>query len=121
MDVFKTDLKKWIALDNEIRIIQNKIKKLNDETKSYKDNKEELTHKITNFMRENNMESNVITTSDGSIKFHESVIQSSITLKFLKTSLLQYYENEDEAEKVFNFIKNNRSSKTYFDLHRKIS
>ena len=122
MEQFKTDVQKWIALDNHILKLGNKIKEIQEQSKSHKENKDILTSRITNFMRENKMEENIITTSDGSIKFHETVTQGSITLKFLKTSLLQYFNNDEEtATKIFDFIKNNRSSKTSFDLFRKIN
>jgi len=122
MEEFKSDVQKWIALDNHILKLGNKIKEIQEQSKSYKENKEILTNRITNFMRENKIEENIITTSDGSIKFHETVSHGSITLKFLKTALLQYFNNDEEtATKVFDFIKNNRSSKTSFDLFRKIN
>ena len=54
MESFKKDIQQWIALDNQIIKIINKSKEIQEQAKPYKQNKEELTKRITNYMRENN-------------------------------------------------------------------
>ena len=119
--ILVNNIQQWITIDNQIIKMSKKIKEINDEIKPIKDNRDILTNKITTFMREKNIEDNIITTSDGSIKFHESIVHAPITLKHLKICLLQYFDTEQDAEKLFDFIKNNRSHKTVCELNRKIN
>ena len=76
---------------------------------------------ITTYMKKNEMQDHVINISDGDIRYNEQVAQSPITLKHLKNLLENYFQNNEESTKIYNYIKENREYKRIIDLKRKIN
>lgn len=121
MDDLRNLINQWIAYDDKINEINDKIKKTQENTKELKKNKENISVKITQYLKDNNMEESSIEINNNKIKLQETSQYSSITLKFLKECLLHYFkDNTEEYETLFNFIKDNRQMTKKIDLQRKI-
>jgi len=121
MDDLKNLINQWIVYDDKINEINDKIKKTQENTKELKKKKDNISLKVTQYLKDNNMEGSSIEIQNNKIKLQETSQYSSITLKFLKECLMHYYrDNNEEYEKIFNFIKNNRTMVKKIDLHRKI-
>lgn len=121
MDDLRNLINQWIAYDDKINEINDKIKKTQENTKELKKNKENISVKITQYLKDNNMEESSIEINNNKIKLQETSQYSSITLKFLKECLLHYFkDNNEEYETLFNFIKDNRQMTKKIDLQRKI-
>ena len=119
MDELKQMIEHWLVYDNKINEINLKIKKTQENTKELRNKRDILSSKITNYLIENKMEDRPIVIDNNQLKVQETMIQSSLTFKFLKDCLLQYFENEEETEKLLNFIKSNRTITKKIDLQRK--
>ena len=119
MDEFKKDIQEWVIIDNQLSEINQKIKDINEKAKPIRENKDLLTNKITTYMRKNNIENNIIKTKEGTIKFHENSTSAPITLKLLKQCLTEIIDDDNKVNHIFEYIKNKRTQKTYFDLQRK--
>ena len=118
---FKKNIKNWIECDNYLIENQEKIKQINEKTKAVKKKREELSNNITTYMKNNNMHDNIINISDGDLRYNETVAQTPITLKHLKFLLEKYYQDNNSALKIYNYIKENREYKKIIDLKRKIN
>ena len=117
----KKNIKNWIECDNYLIENQEKIKQINEKNKAVKKKREELSTWITTYMKKNEMQEHVINISDGDIRYNEQIAQSPITLKHLKNLLENYFQNNEESTKIYNYIKENREYKRIIDLKRKIN
>ena len=96
------DFKKWVELDNNQKIINDKIKKIRDE-------KNELSEKIFRQCKQRDIETFTVNISDGCLNIQDVKQANTITYKFLDESLKSYFKNEDEANKLLQYIKEKRT------------
>ena len=107
---FKESVLTWINIDKEIEELKKQIKVLKD-----KKNKD-IEPEIMNFMQTYNISD--LNTQGGRLKYSERSVKKGISRKSLLDNLMLYYNNnEDEAEKVTNFVYDNREEK----VQRKIT
>lgn len=96
------NIKDWVHLDN-------KCKKLNDEIKEIKDKKNDITNLILNYCNDNKIKP-TINISDGMLKLVDISQSNALSYKFLQDCFQKYYKtNEEEADRLLEFIKNERT------------
>jgi Fe-S cluster biogenesis protein NfuA len=112
MEIEKS-VKQWVLLDN-------KIKELNDEVKSYREQKKQYEEGILEFINENatNDQTPVIKISDGRLKYVETKQTQPLTLKFIEQCLTEKISNANTVEQLMNYIKSKRESKSVPELKR---
>jgi len=108
---FEQKIQQWVSVDNQIRVLNEKMKELRDK-------KNNLNNELTNYAKENSLENSTIQISDGKLKFAHTKIQSSLTFKYLEKSLNEIIKNESQAQKIINYIKNNRETKYVPEIKR---
>ena len=121
MEELKTNIKNWIECDNYLKESKKKIQEINEKNKSVLKKRDELNKKITTVLANNNMKDHIITLTDGDIRYNETVSQVPISLKHLKNLLDNYFNSDEQSNKLYNYIKENREYKTIIDLKRKIN
>lgn len=106
-------VKQWVALDN-------KIKQLNEEVKSIREQKKEHEENILDFITENstNNQTPVIKISDGRLKYVETKQTAPLTLKFIEQCLNDKIPNANTVSQLMNYIKSKRESKSITELKR---
>jgi|UniRef100_A0A6C0IPD1 hypothetical protein len=104
MDRFQNNIQKWVEVDN-------KLKKLNEEIRAYRNQKNELADQIHSVVETNNLNKAVIEISDGSLKFNTVKNTSPLTLKFISKCLSECISNVDTVDNLLKYIKNQRESK----------
>ena len=109
---FKTDVKEWLTLDDDIITLQKAIK----ERKKQKD---QLTPKIQYFM--NKFKINDLNTNDGSIKFTKSLYTKPLNKQFLISRLGDFFKDFNKGEKVAGYILDNRDKEEKFKLKRVVT
>jgi len=107
------NIKKWIELDNNIRDLSNKIK-------VFKQHKDITNAEIIEYISNNQLENATIKISDGKLNFIDINQQQILTYKFLSECLCEYYNDEDSVNKLLEFIKNKRTTKTIKTIKRHI-
>jgi predicted nuclease with TOPRIM domain len=108
----QNNIKEWVVLDN-------KIKKINDSMKEFKDKKNELTDKILDHISINNMNINTINISDGKLNFIETKQATILSYKFLQECFKEFFINDEhKANELFEFIKNKRTYTTNPSIKR---
>lgn len=108
---FEDKIKKWVHLDNQLKIVNDKIKEIKQE----KDNVEE---QIIQYIDENNLNNATAKISGGKLKFVETKQASPLTLKYIKECLNGCIENQQQVELILNYIKENREIKYSKDIKR---
>jgi hypothetical protein len=114
MDTFQENIKRWVQLDNQITLLKNKNKTLNDEKNGIEDN-------ILVYVEKNNLENATAKISDGKLKFTTNKQTTPLTFKHVDDSLRNFIKDEETISQIMEHIKNNReikytkNIKRYFD------
>jgi len=108
---FETKIKSWVSIDNEIKILNDRIKELREE-------KKELTVGILHYARENSFLNSTVQISDGRLKFVNTKIQQPLTFGYLEKSMSEIIKNEDQVKRIIEHVKNTRETKNIFEIKR---
>ena len=111
MENFQGDIKKWVSLDSQLKV-------LNEQTKEIRNERNDLADTIFDFVDENNLSTSTIKISDGKLKFAQNKQTSPITLGFLEGCLTDLFHDEAKVEQIMNYIKEKREIKMVPDIKR---
>ena len=108
---FEQHIQQWVSIDNQMKQLTDKIKELRDK-------KNTLNDAIFNHVDNSNLASSVIQISDGKIKFIKTKDTQVLTFKYLETCLHEIIKNEDQVNKIVEYIKNKREVKFVPEIKR---
>ena len=80
MEKFQGEIKEWVNLDSQSKLLNEKLKEIRNK-------KTEISDNIFEFVESNNLSSSIIKISDGRLKFGQTKQTSPITLGFLENCL----------------------------------
>ena len=106
---FKQNIKDWIALDDDIRTLQEALKERRKKKGS-------LTPKISLYM--NKFKINDLNTNDGKLKFARGVSYTAISKKYIIQRITDFLKDEDKTFKMLDYIYNHREKKERVYLRR---
>jgi|TARA_B110000971_G_C20023238_1_gene507470 hypothetical protein len=92
-------IKTWMEIEKEIESLQKKMKEL-------KSKKKTINLNLTNIMRNNNLD--CIDVKSGQIRYVKNKVKKGINQKSLLSIMEKYYKNKDEAQKICEYIQDNR-------------
>jgi hypothetical protein len=98
---FETNIQQWVSIDNQ-------IKQLNDKMKELKEKKNILTENINTYVDTNNLSTSTVQISDGQLKFIKIKETQPLTFKYLEKCLHEIIKNEEQVNKILEYIKNKR-------------
>jgi len=106
------NIKDWVKIDNEIRL-------LNLELSKRKTEKKKISDLLIQTMKTNEID--VFDINQGKIVYSKKTVKKPITKKVLLDVLSKYYEGDiEQAEEVNNFILDNREVVVKENIIRKI-
>lgn len=108
---FEQNIQQWVLVDNQIRALNDKLKELREK-------KHGLTENINHHIEEANLTNATIKISDGQLKFIKIKETQPLTFKYLETCLSEIIKNEDQVQKIIEYIKNKREVKSVSDIKR---
>ena len=110
---FENQIQQWVAVDNEIH-------NLNEKIKSLRDNRTKLSENIIVYANDKNLanSTSVIQISDGKLKFVNTKVQEALTFKYLEKSLAEIINNPSQLKLIVEHLKNNRTTKTVQEIKR---
>jgi len=108
---FQTNIQRWVSVDN-------KIKSLQQEIKSLRNDKHTLTDAIFTYAESNNLENAIIKISDGKLKFQNVKTSSPLTFKLVEECLNDCIQNEEQVKELIKYIKQKRTSHYNYDIKR---
>jgi hypothetical protein len=108
---FEENIKKWVALDNQ-------LKTLTDKTKQVREDKNSLEKGIMTYVETNNLANATVNISDGKLRFISAKQTAPLTLKHVEDSLRKCIGNENQVIQIMKFIKDTREVKYSADIKR---
>ena len=102
----------WSKLDDQLQEKNNEIKQIREQ-------KEKLNKYISNYLVENKLDHNIFNlNSNTTIKCKTTNIKDPINQTYLKKQLLNYFQNEPQANKLYQYLLENRLTKTNYSLSK---
>jgi hypothetical protein len=101
---FKSQVKQWLAIDEEISKYENKIKELKNLKKKI------LEPQITIFMVTYNVKD--LNTENGKIRCNQRVQKKPLNKANIRSNLSQVISDDSQIEQAMQLIMNNRETKT---------
>lgn len=106
-------IKEWIQNDNDIKELQKEIK-------IRKDRKKNISDKLVNIMKTNEID--CFDINDGKLIYTQSKVKTSLSKKHITACLEKYFKNSEDkqiVEDLSNFILDNRETKITETIRRK--
>jgi hypothetical protein len=104
-------IKSWVTIDN-------KIKMLNEELRSLRENKNKVTENLVTYALDHNIQHKTIEITDGSLRFNSRKEPGALTFKLIKSCLLECIDDESQVDVLINYIKEKRETKIVNELKR---
>jgi len=108
---FEKNIQKWVAVDNQLKIINEKAKELREE-------KNDLLENINVYIETNKLSNASIDISDGKLKFAQSKVTQPLTLKFVETCLTNIINDSRQVTQIMKYIKDKREKKDISEIKR---
>ena len=98
---FKEQIQQWVTIDNQLKIIGERMKDLRDK-------KNEITDQINTHIETAELSNSVVKINDGQLKFIKVKETQPLTFKYLETCLSEIIKNEEQVKKIIEYVKNKR-------------
>lgn len=108
---FEESIQKWVSLDNQLRSLQDKTKKIREDKNNIEDG-------IIKYVDTHNLQNSVVKISDGKLKFTMVKQTNPLTLKYVDECLGKCIKNPEQVKLIMNYIKDSRNSKIIPDIKR---
>lgn len=108
---FERNIQKWVAVDNQLKIVNEKAKELRDE-------KNDLLEDINIYIETNKLNNASIDISDGKLKFAQSKVTQPLTLKFVENCLSNIINDQRQVTQIMKYIKDKREKKDVSEIKR---
>lgn len=111
MSSFEKNIQKWVSIDNQLKI-------LNEKTKELRDEKNDLLEDINVYIETNKLNNASIDISDGKLKFVQSKTTQPLTLKFVENCLSNIIQDSKQVTQIMKYIKDKREKKEISEIKR---
>jgi hypothetical protein len=108
---FEENIKKWVALDNQLKTIHERTKQLRDE-------KNTLEEGIMTYVETNKLTNATVNISDGKLRFVSAKQTAPLTLKHVEECLLKCIGSQNQVNHIMQIIKDSREVKYTADIKR---
>ena len=111
MASFEQQVQQWVSVDNQIRVLTEKIHEL-------RDNKNNIGENLTSYISSNDLKNATIQISDGKLKFTNARIAEPLTFKYLEKTLGEVIKSETQVKVIMEHIKTKRNVKVISEIKR---
>jgi FtsZ-binding cell division protein ZapB len=108
---FEQNIQQWVSIDNQIRLLNDKIHELREK-------KHNLCENITSHVENNNLRNATVQISDGKLKFVTTKVAAPLTFKYLEKSLGEVIKNQTQVKQIVEYLKDNRDTKVVPEIKR---
>jgi hypothetical protein len=108
---FENKVQQWVQLDNQ-------LKKLNEQVKQLRDQRNSLETNLTSYAKTNNMSDSTIKINNDRLKFVDTKVPEPLTFKYLERTLGEIIKNESQVQLIMEHIKQKRSIKVVPEIKR---
>lgn len=99
-EILSENVKKWVLLDKQLKIV-------NEKTHKMREMKHSLSNEICNYM-EKKQSTNSITISDGQLKLYDKKDYTSLSYGYIEKCLSDIINDKSHIEYIMNYLKNKR-------------
>lgn len=110
---FIQNIKKWVLLDSQLKIV-------NEKTKKMREMKHDLTRQISDYSN-NHKINNKIAISDGELRITEKREYSPLTFTYIQECLQKIISEQEQVDFIMNYLKENREISIAPDIRRTFS
>ncbi len=108
---FENKVQQWVQLDNQ-------LKKLNEQVKQLRDQRNSLETNLTSYAKSNNISDSTIKINNDRLKFVDTKVPEPLTFKYLERTLGEIIKNESQVHLIMEHIKQKRSIKVVPEIKR---
>lgn len=108
---FEQQIQQWVAVDNQLKILTDKVKELRDQ-------KNTISENINSHIENSELQNATVKISDGKLKFVQLKETQPLTFKYLETCLHEIIKSEEQVDKIMEYIKNKREVKYVNEIKR---
>lgn len=105
-------IQKWVAVDNQLCLLQEK-------TKTMREWKKKLTDKISEKLQEKGWENSILEIPDGELKLQNKKEYSTLSFGYIEECLRELIPEEDQIIFVMDYLREHREIKNVVDIRRK--
>jgi hypothetical protein len=105
---YVTKVRKWLELEERIDKTKSKLKNITEEKKALEDS-------ILEYITTNDMQNVQINIPNGNIKFVETKVPQTLSLKYIKDVLSDFFHQNSKcsnADDIYKFIVADKASRT---------
>ena len=103
---FDNKIQQWVQIDNQ-------LKKLNEQAKQLREQRNTLESNLTNYAKTNNMTDTTIKVNNDKLKFVDTKVPEPLTFKYLEKTLGEIIKNDSQVQLIMEHIKQKRSAITH--------
>lgn len=108
---FETNIQKWVMLDNQIKLYNDKIKQLREE-------KNAIGARALKQAEDNGHKDSVIQITDGRLRFTETRVTEPLSFRYINETLTDIIPNSESRDKIITCLKEKRNHKMVPELKR---
>jgi hypothetical protein len=108
---FEENIKKWVALDNQ-------LKNLADQTKKLREDKNSAEDMILSYVETQGLKNATVNITNGKLRFTETKQTAPLTLKYVEDCLGKCIGNATQVGQIMQVIKDSREIKYSADIKR---
>jgi hypothetical protein len=108
---FENKIQQWVQIDNQ-------LKKLNEQIKQLRDQRNSLETNLTTYAKSNNMSDKTIKIDNDKLKFVDTKVPEPLTFKYLEKTLGEIIKNETQVHLIMEHIKQKRTVKVVSEIKR---
>jgi len=106
-----TYLQKWVSIDNQLKILGEKIKTLREQ-------RGEITDFVFSAIEQKKMPSSAIQTNEVKLRFIQTKMYSPLTFQYVESSLREIIHNDSQVKQIMHHLKTNRREKIVKEIKR---
>jgi len=108
---FETNLQKWVSIDNQMKLLNDKMKLLREQ-------KTDIAKNIEEHISKNNLSNSFVKITDGQLRFVNTKVTSPLTYKYMEKSLGEIIRNETQVSQIIRYLKEKREFKIVPEIKR---
>jgi hypothetical protein len=108
---FIENVKNWVIMDSQMKII-------NEKTKKIRESKHQLSDSICEYMKESNLLDNKIGITDGELRIYEKKEYSPLSYTYIEKCLAEIIHDKNHLDYIIQYLKRKREITTSLDIKR---
>jgi hypothetical protein len=108
---FVENVKKWVLLDSQLKIV-------NEKTKKMREYKSQLGTEIIQYMEMKNKLNTRIQITDGELSFYSKKDYAPLTFSYIEKCLAEIITDKSQVDFILEYLKTNRNIKNTTEIKR---